>query len=172
MVASTLVLRAQSGEGITGESNPFDVQGTAAVPQLQNCRLSAGQFAFDLSGEPGCKLLIQASTDLKHWVTLHGCYLTNSPLGFVDPESPLYPKRYYRLMDAAGVALMEQQRWSGGQFHLNLVGEPGRTVIVEASTNLADWAPIATNILGSDPIPFTDPDSGLLSQRFYRLLMP
>jgi len=147
--------------------------GTNAQPLLlQNSHLSAGQFAFDLSGEPGCKLLIQASTDLKHWVTLHGCYLTNSPLGFVDPESPLYPKRYYRLMDAAGVALMEQQRWSGGQFHLNLVGELGRTVVVEASTNLSDWTPIATNFLGSDPIPFTDPQSAQYPKRFYRLFKP
>ena len=103
---------------------------------------------------------------------MHGCQLTNSPLGFLDPESPLYPKRFYRLMDAAGVALMQQERWAGAQFHLNLVGEPGRTVVVEASSNLADWPPIATNVLGTDPIPFTDPQSGLFPQRFYRLLMP
>jgi len=146
--------------------------GPSVPPHLENCRCIAGQFAFDLDGDPGCKLLIQASTDLQHWVTLHGCQLTNSPLGFVDPESPLYPKRYYRLMDAAGVALMEQQRWSGGQFHLNLVGELGRTVVVEASSNLSDWTPIATNVLGSGPIPFTDPQSGVFKYRFYRVLMP
>jgi hypothetical protein len=52
------------------------------------------------------------------------------------------------------------------------VGELGRTVIVEASSNLADWTPLATNILGTDPITFTDPESGLFNQRFYRLLMP
>jgi hypothetical protein len=52
------------------------------------------------------------------------------------------------------------------------VGEPGRTVVVKASSNLANWPPIATNVLGTDPIPSTDPQSGLFPQRFYRLLMP
>jgi len=139
---------------------------------ISDCCCTNGLFAFNLTGPPGCQALIQASTDLRHWITLHGCQLTNSPLGFVDPESPLYPKRFYRLMDAAGVALMEQQRWSGGQFHLNLVGELGRTVVVEASSNLADWTPIATKVLSTDPIPFTDPQSALFPQRFYRLLKP
>ena len=100
--------------------------------------------------------------------------MTNSPLGFVDPESHLYPKRFYRfpLMDAAGVALMEQPGRRSGQFHLNLVGELGRTVVVEASTNLADWTPITTNVLGNDPIRFTDPQSGVFNHRFYRLRWP
>jgi len=74
--------------------------------------------------------------------------------------------------NAAGAAMMEQQRWQRGQFHLNLAGELGRTVVVEASTSLTHWTPIATNVLGSDPIPFTDPASALFRQRFYRLLMP
>jgi len=150
---TNLVLRADDGLGHEGESNLFDVQGAAAPLQLLNYLLSTSQFAFDLSGQPGCKLLIQASTDLQHWATLHGCQLTDSPLGFVDPESHLYPQRFYRLMDATGVARMEQQRWASGQFHLNLVGELGLTVVVEASTNLADWTPIAANVLGSDPHP-------------------
>ena len=146
--------------------------GPAAPPHLQNVHLNAGQFAFDLDGDAGCKLLIQASTDLKHWVTLRGCQLTNSPLGFVDPESHLHPQRFYRLMDAAGVAMMEQHRWSDGQFHFNLVGEVGRLVVIQASPNLTDWMPIATNVLGSDPILFSDPQSTQFPQRFYRLFKP
>jgi len=39
-------------------------------------------------------------------------------------------------------------------------------VVVEASTNLTHWIPIATNVLGTDPIPFTDPKSGHFSRRF------
>ena len=140
-------------------------------PHFQNWRFTGGQFGCDLDGQAGRKLLLQASSDLKHWVTLQACQLTDSPLGFIDPESQLYPKRFYRLMAAEGVALMEQPRWLGGQFNLNLVGELGRTVVIEASTNLANWTPLATNLLGSDPIPFTDPESSQFGQRFYRLLM-
>jgi hypothetical protein len=141
-------------------------------PHLQNSRLEAGQFACDLDGEPGRKLLLQASTDLLHWVTLQACQLTNSPLGYVDPESYLYPRRFYRLRAAEGVALMERPNWSADQFKLSLVGEPGRVVVVQASTNLVDWTPIATNTLGSAPLPFSDPDSALFHQRFYRLQKP
>jgi len=118
-----------------------------------NFGIRSNRFGFNLVGPPGQAALIQASTDLKHWVTLRNCQFANTPLGFVDPESPLCPKPFYRLMDAAGAAMMEQQRWQRGQFHLNLVGKPGCTVVVEASTNLTHWTPIATNVLGSDPIP-------------------
>jgi hypothetical protein len=156
--------------------SPFIAQANIATsppeaPHLQNCRLDAGQFGFDLDGQAGRKLLLQASSDLKHWVTLRACQLTNSPLGFIDPESHLYRKRFYRLMAAEGVAMMEEPRWLGSQFNLNLVGELGRTVVIEGSTNLANWAPLATNLLGSDPIPFTDPESSQFSQRFYRLML-
>ncbi len=54
---------------------------------------------------------------------------------------------------------MEQPGWGSGQFNFNLAGEPGRTVAVEGSTNLVNWAPIATSTLGSAPLPFTDPQS-------------
>jgi len=139
---------------------------------LQNCHLSAGQFAFELDGGTGGKVLIQASTDLKHWVTLHACQLTNAPWCFIDTESHLYPRRYYRLMAAEGVALMEQPRWGSGQFNCNLVGEPGRLVVVVASTNLLDWTPLSLNTLGSAPLSFTDPQSAQFPHRFYQLLMP
>ena len=141
-------------------------------PHLQNPRFGAGVFACDLDGEAGRKLLLQASSDLQHWVTLQACQLTNSPLGFMDPESYLYPKRFYRLRAAEGVALMEQPTWSADQFKLSLVGELGRVVVVQASTNLVNWTPIATNTLGSAPLLFSDPDSALYPQRFYRLHKP
>ena len=141
-------------------------------PHLQNWRFTAGPVRLGRKiGQAGRKLLLQASSDLKHWFTLRACQLTNAPLGFVHPESPLYPQRFYRLRAAEGVALMEQPRCLGGQFNLNLVGEPGRTVVIEASTNLVNWMALATNLLGSDPIPFTDPESSQFGQRFYRLLM-
>jgi uncharacterized delta-60 repeat protein len=163
----------------SGSGYDFATLKYAAVPappsvpsHLQNPRFEAGQFACDLDGETGRKLLLQASTDFKTWVTLQAYQLTNSPLGFVDPDSHLYPQRFYRLRAAEGVALMEQPAWTAGHFKLSLVGELGRVVVVQASTNLADWTPIATNTLGSAPLLFSDPDSALFPQRFYRLRKP
>ncbi len=74
-------------------------------------------------------------------------------------------------MAAEGVALMEQPRWSGGQFNLNFVGELGRTVVIQASTNLTSWTSIATNALGAAPLIFVDPESGQSPWRFYRVIM-
>jgi hypothetical protein len=39
---------------------------------------------------------------------------------------------------------------------------------VEASTNLVNWSPLATNTLNGHPFPFSDPAAASLPQRFYR----
>jgi hypothetical protein len=137
-------------------------------PHFQDWRFTAGRFGCDLDGQAGRKLLLQASSDLKYWVTLRACQLTNTPLGFIDPESQLYPKRFYRLRAAEGLALIEQPRCLGGQFNLNLVGELGRAAVIEGSTNLVNWTALATNLLGDSPCCFSDPASTNFPARFYR----
>jgi len=59
-------------------------------------------------------------------------------------------------------------RWASGAPRLELSGTPGRTYITEASTDLMNWAPIATNRLVSISINVLD--SGYQGQpaRFYR----
>jgi len=64
--------------------------------------------------------------------------------------------------------LLEQPGWLGGQFNLNLVGELGRTVLLEASTNLVNWTALATNLLGESPCCFSDAGSTNFPARFYR----
>jgi hypothetical protein len=41
-------------------------------------------------------------------------------------------------------------------------------VVVEGSTNLLNWIPLATNLLGAGPIYFSDSDSTNFPARFYR----
>jgi hypothetical protein len=134
--------------------------------------LSDGQFCFQLTGEPGLTALIQASPDLEHWTTLGSCVLSDQPVLFTDPQSALFPRRFYRLVLPYGAPWPEECRWAGGQITFNPVGLPGGTVVIEASTNLVNWTPIATNVLGSTPTPFSDPQSAQFSRRFYRLLKP
>ncbi len=157
--------------------SPFIAQANLATtspvpPHFENWRQISGQFGFDLDGPPGRKLLLQASTDLASWTTLWACELANAPLGFIDPDSPLYPRRFYRLVDAQGLALIEQPRWLAGQFNLNLAGELGRTVVVEPSTNLLNWLPLATNTFGANPLDFTDPSASNFPARFCRTRFP
>jgi glucose/arabinose dehydrogenase len=52
---------------------------------------------------------------------------------------------------------------------IELMGEPGRTYVLEASTNLTSpWTPLATNALSDGSTNFTDTESSTLSRRFYR----
>jgi sugar lactone lactonase YvrE len=61
--------------------------------------------------------------------------------------------------------------FNGGQFGFTLMGPTGRLVIVETSTDLVNWLPMWTNNF-SVALNFSDPQSGLYSNRFYRAHSP
>lgn len=58
-----------------------------------------------------------------------------------------------------------QANMAGGVFDFTVNGATGTQQVVEASTDLVNWVPVATN---AAPFVFSDPDSGHFSQRFYR----
>lgn len=59
---------------------------------------------------------------------------------------------------------------SGG-IHLTAVGiTPGRTNIVEASTDLSNWTAISTNVATGTSFAIVDEEAKTFEQRFYRLL--
>jgi phosphatidylinositol-3-phosphatase len=59
----------------------------------------------------------------------------------------------------------------GGAIRLTLSGlSPGRTNIVQASADLADWADVSTNVATGTTMNVTDHTAANLSHRFYRLL--
>jgi uncharacterized repeat protein (TIGR01451 family) len=62
--------------------------------------------------------------------------------------------------------------YRSNQFGFNLSGSAGQVVVVEGSTNLQDWVPLATNTLAVDPPCFSDPCCTNFAQRFYRLRTP
>src|SRR6185437_15623421 len=53
-------------------------------------------------------------------------------------------------------------------FQLNLLKPATSNCVIEASTDLQNWAPIATNSTGSTNITFTDTAAIGLSHRYYR----
>jgi tartrate-resistant acid phosphatase type 5 len=59
-------------------------------------------------------------------------------------------------------------RWSEGQPQIELRGTPGRSYVTAASTNLADWVPVATNLLISGMTNVPDPGFTHQAARFYR----
>ncbi len=55
------------------------------------------------------------------------------------------------------------------QFGFAFTGLSGQLVIVEGSSDLSNWLPLATNTLGADPSYFSEPASPSVPRRFYRL---
>jgi uncharacterized delta-60 repeat protein len=56
-----------------------------------------------------------------------------------------------------------------GTFQLQVddVLQPG-TLVIEASTNLTDWAPVFTNVAATNVLYYRDPDAGSVPARLYR----
>jgi len=53
-------------------------------------------------------------------------------------------------------------------FGFSISAAASQTIVVEASANLLNWAPLATNVMGADPFYFSDPATGAFPARFYR----
>jgi hypothetical protein len=52
--------------------------------------------------------------------------------------------------------------------YFEVIGPSGSNVVIQASTDLQTWIPLQTNLLGSGPLYFSDPQSTNNVQRFYR----
>jgi uncharacterized repeat protein (TIGR02543 family) len=62
---------------------------------------------------------------------------------------------------------------SNGVFGFELAGPWGGSVVIEASSNLVQWAPLSSNtIFGEDAIIVTDPGASNHPSRFYRATSP
>jgi len=53
-------------------------------------------------------------------------------------------------------------------FGFSVSGAAGQVVVVEGSSNLLQWLPLQTNVLGGGPWYFSDPTWATVPQRFYR----
>jgi len=58
-----------------------------------------------------------------------------------------------------------------GQIQFTVQGSTGQRIIVQASPDLVNWNPIATNTLTANTWNFTDTQSSSLSHRFYRAVL-
>jgi hypothetical protein len=61
---------------------------------------------------------------------------------------------------------------TGSNFQFNMTVQPGKSYVLQSSTNLVDWISMLTNTPGASPLPVTD-SSATQSRKFYRsLLLP
>jgi hypothetical protein len=59
---------------------------------------------------------------------------------------------------------------SGGVFQLGFSGAAGNRYVLQASTNLIDWTPIATNMATTNLFNLMDSNAAAFPSRFYRVL--
>ena len=62
-------------------------------------------------------------------------------------------------------------RLPDGRVSFSLAGAQGHTYIIQATTDLVNWANISTNYQAGSVIAFTDPDASKYARRFYRALL-
>ena len=151
----------------------------APVPVMQALRSGmgseSGNFGLGLSGPPGLLVVVEASTNLTTWQPIQTNALITGNVIIFDPESAVLPKRFYRARFASASSSQLVVRANDGtirsvssEFGFPVAGTAGQTVIIEASGNLRDWAPVATNSLLTGLFYFNDPQSHSLPARFYR----
>jgi hypothetical protein len=57
---------------------------------------------------------------------------------------------------------------TNGGFGMTLSGTPGKTYVLQGSTNLFNWVPVNTNVPASSPFSLVDPGAANFRYRFYR----
>jgi hypothetical protein len=165
-----------AGAGYYNGSSWFVETRAQFRPELSATSFTSNQFNVKVRAVPGQAVVIEASTDLVQWTAI----LTNLvPSGgivlFTDPDSGSLPRRFYRARYYEG-PLPAPRIWTGSGtpgfptngFGFNFSGVAGQTVVIETSSNLVNWAALATNTLGSGPLYFSDTGWTNFAMRFYR----
>ncbi len=88
----------------------------------------------------------------------------STPLAII-PQSQLYP-----FSSALPVLFTGSEYPTNKAFYLQLSGMPGRSYVLQASTNLTDWLPISTNVPSGTLLNLLDPSASNFPVRFYRAI--
>jgi hypothetical protein len=75
---------------------------------------------------------------------------------------------YQRTTPAPPAANLSGARINGGQFSFGYTAIAGLTYVVQSSSNLVNWASLATNTASSDFVTFSEPISAI-ANRYYRV---
>ena len=133
-----------------------------------------GCFHFRAQSGNGTAFMVQASTDLVHWVAIYTNFFGGA-IDYFDTRSLEFPRRFYRVAPLGPMqpkvtvkpGLAGTPALPAGGFRFHLDGIPGLPYRVQASTNLVNWEDLFVHAAGG-PVDFVDPDSLRFPRRFYR----
>jgi hypothetical protein len=136
-----------------------------------------GGFQLYVYGQIGQTYTLQASTNLRSWVSLLTFTCTNSPTYVVDPTAKNFNRRFYRLVQGTVLAPISlgfgaAHPWTTNGLYLMLQGTIGPDYVIQASTDLLHWQPITNFASTNSPAYFTDPATTNYNHRFYRATTP
>jgi hypothetical protein len=166
------------GPGSTNKITTANSTPGSTSASMTQASYANGQYSFTVSGTSGGQYVVQASTNMLNWVSLQ---TNTAPFQFVDPNASQFKQRFYRTLGLTNsaasnliasltiasttTASLTQASYANGQYSFTVTGTSGLQYIVEASTNMVNWVPVATNF---SPFQFVDPNAGQFQQRFYR----
>jgi hypothetical protein len=128
-----------------------------------------GGFRILMVGVGGKTFALQATTDMAHWTTLTNFTFVNDTFEFVDADAANFEKRFYRAINFAGPRFLSQTP-TNGALRMTLVGDVGKTFVLQASTNLVDWTSLTTFTFAGITFDFVDAQFSNYAQRFYRAI--
>ncbi|HWD17894.1 MAG TPA: cadherin-like domain-containing protein [Verrucomicrobiae bacterium] len=142
------------------------------VPVISGAATQTNGFHVHINGATNSVYFVSASTNLQTWIVL-GLAIQTSPgsYDFVDTNSFLFPRRFYRVAQAvlAPAAIVALTPTNGG-FNL-LISGAGSSYTVMTSTNLAQWTPLGSAApVGANLFQFIDAIKA--PARFYRIRSP
>ncbi|HVV73901.1 MAG TPA: chitobiase/beta-hexosaminidase C-terminal domain-containing protein, partial [Verrucomicrobiae bacterium] len=97
--------------------------------------------------------------------------LTNSAIVSANAYAPGYnnsvaASAFFTVLP--GVMFTGQASLNNGVFNLQVAAPANKTYVLEGSTNLSAWVPVATNVPASSPFTLVDPQAASFRYRFYR----
>ncbi|MBM3879693.1 MAG: hypothetical protein FJ387_08230 [Verrucomicrobia bacterium] len=164
---------------VTNPANPvrvggYDTSGFAAgVAVAGNYAYLAETQQWTGSNYIGGGLLVIDVTNPANPVRVGGYETSGSAQGMAVSGNLIY-----LASGEGGLLILEQSRppWleisALNPFAFRVSGEPGASVRVQRSGNLADWEDWQTVTLGETPVQLSDPDAATNSARFFRAVQP
>ncbi len=139
---------------------------------------NGGRFYFDLLGQSGMLVVVEASTNLENWTPIQTNVVLNGQTRFSDPESGAYPRRFYRsrFLSANSSDLVikpvAREGLTVNGFALDVTGQPGQKIVLETSTDMKSWIPVQETTLSTGYYRFFDSEAFVQPHRFYRVRAP